>query len=217
MKLRTIALVLSVAFVSAAAHAQTGVYVTADGQQFTQKGVDNPPVSATSKNIDKLWLAGGTYGIYYDFNKLPGIHKLKTGPIVVGLDGRGDIYRLNVYGSQIDREDGLLSLRIATKKPLKQSYLLHTTPYLQGGFGIGHTRNALRTYYNNDFIYQGSLGFDRPLTKKSKNLDWRVIEVSVGSLANYPTGYYSGNGGSSPNQSNYMITLGSGIVFRSKR
>jgi hypothetical protein len=208
--------VLSVAFVSAAAHAQTGVYVTADGQQFTQKGV-NLPAQANSKDVDKLWLAGGTYGIYYDFNKLPGIGKLKTGPIVVGLDGRGDIYRLNVYGSQIDREDGLLSLRIALKKPLPQAYMLHTTPYLQGGFGIGHTRNAERTYYNNTFIYQFSLGFDRPLTKKSKNLDWRVLEVSGGSLADYPTGYYSGNGGHGPNQSNYMITLGTGIVFRSKR
>ena len=38
MKLRTIALVLTVVFAFAVAHAQTGVYVTADGQQFTEVG-----------------------------------------------------------------------------------------------------------------------------------------------------------------------------------
>jgi hypothetical protein len=41
--------------------------------------------------------------------------------------------------------------------------------------------------------------------------------VSGASLANYPTGYYPGNGGAGPGQSNYLITLGTGIVFRSKR
>ena len=214
MKLRTIALVLSVALVSAAAHAQTGVYVTGDAQQFTQKGVLLFP--GTHTNIDKLWLYGATYGVYYDFNRLPLIGKLKTGPVAVGVDGRGDIFRLNVYGSQIDREDGIFSLRISAKKPTKRFLLLGTAPYGQGGFGIGHTRNAFRTYYNNNFIYQFSVGFDRPLSHKYKNLDWRVLEVSAGSLANYPTGYYAGNGGAGTNQSNHMITIGTGIVFRSR-
>ena len=144
MKLRTIALVLSVALASAAAHAQTGVYVTGDAQQFTQKGVLLFP--GTHTNIDKLWLYGATYGVYYDFNRLPLIGKLKTGPVAVGVDGRGDIFRLNVYGSQIDREDGIFSLRISAKKPTKRFLLLGTAPYGQGGFGIGHTRNALRTF-----------------------------------------------------------------------
>jgi hypothetical protein len=214
MKLRTIALVLSVALASAAAHAQTGVYVTGDAQQFTQKGVLLFP--GTHTNIDKLWLYGATYGVYYDFNRLPLIGKLKTGPVAVGVDGRGDIFRLNVYGSQIDREDGIFSLRISAKKPTKRFLLLGTAPYGQGGFGIGHTRNAFRTYYNNNFIYQFSVGFDRPLSHKYKNLDWRVLEVSAGSLANYPTGYYAGNGGAGTNQSNHMITIGTGIVFRSR-
>ncbi len=73
-----------------------------------------------------------------------------------------------------------------------------------------------RTYYNNDFIYQFSVGLDRPLSKKYKNIDWRMLEVSAGSLANYPTGYYPGNGGAGPNQSNNLITFGTGIVFRSR-
>ncbi len=216
MKLRTIALVLSVAFVSAAAHAQTGVYVTGDAQQFTQKGVDYTLTSPSSKNIDKLWLYGAAYGVYYDFNRLPFIGKLKTGPVAIGVDGRGDTYRLQVYGSQIDRQDGILSLRLSAKKPMKRTLLLNSAPYIQGGFGIGHTRNALRTYYNNNLIYQFSAGLDRPLSHKYKYLDWRVLEVSAGSLNNYPTGYYMGNGGAGPNQSNFLLTFGTGIVFRSR-
>ncbi|MGP8258511.1 MAG: hypothetical protein ACLQM6_00990 [Acidobacteriaceae bacterium] len=216
MKLRTIALVLSVAFVSAAAHAQTGIYVLGIGQQFTQVGVDNPPISTSSKNTDKVWLGGAAGGVYYDINRLPGIGKLKTGPIVFGVDGRGDVLRVNLYGSQIDRVDGLFSIRVATKKPLPQKYMLNTTPYLQGGFGIGHTRNAFRTYYNNDWIYQFSVGLDRPLSHKYKHLDWRMLEVSGGSLQNYPTGYYALDGGNGVGQSNYMLTFGTGIVFRSR-
>ena len=209
MKLRSIALVLSVALASAA-YAQTGVYITGDAQQFTQEGVLAIP--GTHGNIDRPWLYGPTYGIYYDFTRVPGLSKIKKNPLVLGIDARGDIFRAQANGSQYDREDGIFSLRLATKKPLAVKHLpKKITPYLQGGFGIGHTRIPARTTYNNNFIYQGSFGVDRQLPGKFKKFDWRVFEVSVGSLANYPTGYYPGGAG--PNQSNYLITLGTGLVF----
>jgi hypothetical protein len=205
MKLRTIALVLTVVFAFAVAHAQTGVYVTADTQQFNQMGVDGhaPPGGQT----DRPLLIGAAYGVYYDINHLPRHGAFKTGPIVLGIDARGDTFRLTEYGSQFDRQDGIFSIRVATKKPL----LLKTTPYLQGGFGIGHTRIPFRTTYNNNFIYQVSLGADLRLHGR---LDWRLFEVSAGALAKYPTGYYSFNGGAGPNQSNYLLTFGTGLVFR---
>ena len=93
----------------------------------------------------------------------------------------------HIYDSQFDREDGIFSLRIAAKRPFRYSY--GTYPYLQGGFGIGHTRNPFRATYNNDFIYQASIGIDHPLHGKFKKFDWRVLEASVGSLKDYPTGY----------------------------
>ena len=207
MKLRSIALVLSVALASAA-YAQTGVYITGDAQQFTQEGVLAIP--GTHGNIDRPWLYGPTYGIYYDFTRVPGFSKIKKNPLVLGIDARGDIFR----GSQYEREDGLFSLRLATKKPVKVKDLPKFTPYLQGGFGIGHTRIPARTTYNNNFIYQGSFGVDRQLPGKFKKFDWRVVEVNVGSLDNYPTGYTSFNGGHGAGQSNYLITLGTGLVFR---
>jgi hypothetical protein len=207
MKLRTIALVLTVVFAFAVAHAQTGVYVTADTQQFNQMGIDAH--AAPGGQTDRPLLIGTAYGVYYDVSRLPYIGKLKTGRIVLGIDGRGDTFRLTEYGSQFDRQDGIFSIRVATKKPL----LLKTTPYLQGGFGIGHTRIPFRTTYNNNFIYQVSLGADRKLRGR---LDWRAFEVSAGALAKYPTGYYSFNGGAGPNQSNYLLTFGTGLVFRSR-
>jgi hypothetical protein len=207
MKLRTIALVLIFVSAFAAAQAQIGVYVTADTQQFTQEGVLSSP--GKHSNTDRPWLIGTAYGVYYNVDRLPYIGKLKTGPVVLGIDGRGDTYRLNEYNSQIDRQDGIFSIRVATRKP----FVLKSVPYLQAGFGIGHTRNPFRTTYNNNFIYQASAGFDRKIRGR---LDWRVLEITGGSLANYPTGYTSLNGGAGNGQYNYMLTFGTGIVFRSR-
>ena len=198
MKLRSIALALALSIaLASAAHAQAGVYVTFEAQQFTQDGIyANPGIHG---NVDRPWLYGPTYGVYYDMTHLPKLGALKTGPFVVGLDGRGNVLRLSEYGSQLDREDGLISIRVSTK-----AQHFGTSPYIQGGFGIGHTRVPFAAHYSNNLIYQFSLGVDR---KIHKNFDWRVVEASAGSLANYKVG-----GGGNP--SNYMITLSTGVVFR---
>jgi hypothetical protein len=203
MKLRSIALVLAVTLVSAAAYAQSGVYLTMDAQQFTQTGVDLPPFP-NSADVDRPWLYGPGYGVYYDVTRLPYLGALKTGPVVLGIDGRGDTLRLSEYGSTFARQDGIFSIRVATKNKFKG-----TTPYIQGGFGIGHTKVPFRTYYSNNFIYQFSVGADRKLRGR---VDWRVIDASAGFLGNYSTGYYPLGVG--PNQTNYMVTLGTGLVFR---
>jgi hypothetical protein len=203
MKLRFIALVLSFALVSAAAYAQAGVYVLMEAQQFTQEGVDFPAFP-NSADIDRPWLYGPAYGAYVDIKKIPYFGVLKTGPVVVGFDARGETLRLSEYGSQFDKEDGLFSLRVATKHEM-----FKTTPYIQGGFGIGHVRVPFRANYSNSFDYQFSVGADRRL---SKHFDWRVVEASAGFLQNYSTGYYPG--GTGPNQSNYTVTLATGFVYR---
>lgn len=203
MKLRSIALVLTIALASAAAYAQSGAYLTFNAQQFTQEGVDLPP-HPNSADIDRPWLYGPAYGVYYDVTHLPYLGKLKTGPIVIGIDARGETLRLSEYGSQFDEQNGIFSLRLAAKNPL-----LGSTLYVQGGFGIGHTKVPFRTAYSNNFIYQFGIGADRKLHNK---IEWRVVEATAGFLGNYNTGYYPLGVG--PNQSNYMVTLGTGLVFR---
>jgi hypothetical protein len=207
MKLRSIALVLAVTLASAAAYAQTGLYVTMDSQQFTQVGVNVIP-TAGSANTDKPWLFGPAYGIYYDVTRLPHIlvlpgGPLKTGPVLIGIDGRGDTLRLSLYHETFNRQDGIVDLRISTKKAFKG-----TTPYIMGGFGIGHTKVYGRTYYSNNLVYQFGLGADH---KIAKHIDWRVVEATAGFLQGYNTGYSAS--GLGPGQSNYLVTLGTGLVF----
>ncbi|HEX9198046.1 MAG TPA: hypothetical protein VF865_00685 [Acidobacteriaceae bacterium] len=197
MKLRSIALALSVMLVSAAAKAQSGVYITFNAQQFTQDGIyANPGIHG---NVDRPWLYGPGYGIYANITRLPYLGKLKTGPFAVGIDARGETLRLREYGSGLNRQDGLFSLRVAPKKQL-----MGTTPYVQGGFGIGHTRIPFATHYSNNFVYQFGLGVDRRL---NKHFDWRVVEATAGFLGDYKVG-------TAANQSNYLVTLGTGIVYR---
>ena len=81
---------------------------------------------------------------------------------------------------------------------------MRSTPYVQGGFGIGHTRIPFATHYSNNIVYQFGVGIDR---KVHRNIDWRVVEATAGFLGNYQVGYGS-------NQSNYLVTVGTGLVFR---
>ena len=137
----------------------------------------------------------------------PILGKLKTGPVVVGIDGRGETLRRSEYGSTFNRQDGLFSIRVSARDKMKGGLV----PYFQGGFGVGHTKVPFRTSYSNNFFYQFSLGADK---KIHKNIDWRVVEASAGTLADYNTGYYPLGVG--PGQSNYNITLATGLVFRLK-
>lgn len=203
MKLRSIALVLTAALVSAAAHAQSGVYLSMDAQQFTQEGVlVNPGLHS---NIDRPWLYGPIYGVYFDVTRLPKLGALKTGPVVFGLDARGDTLRYTEpWGGAFMRQDGIISLRVAPRKAFNGA-----TPYFEAGLGIGHTKVPFRTNYSNNFIYQFGGGVDHRIAKK---IDWRVVEATLGVLKGYHTGYsLSGLG---PNQSNVMFSLSTGIVFR---
>jgi hypothetical protein len=211
MKLRTIAIALTITLASAAARAQSGVYVTFNAQQFTQEGLYVDPAHTTTGphgNVDRPWLFGPGYGIYYDITRIPNLFfikggPLKTGPVVIGIDGRGETLRVSEYGSTLNRQDGIMSLRIATKKPF-----MRTTPYIQGGFGIGHTKIPSANTYQNNLIYQFGIGADRTIRK---HIDWRVVEATAGFLGDYTVGSTPISG-----QSNYMVTLGTGLVFRIK-
>ncbi|MGA1983669.1 MAG: outer membrane beta-barrel protein [Acidobacteriaceae bacterium] len=205
MKLRTIAIVLTVVLASAAAYAQTGVYLSFSAQQFTQEGVNTFSTHAGSQNIDRPWLYGPTYGVYYDVTHLPYLGKLKTGPVVVGIDARGQTLRDGVYYGTFNAQDGIFSLRVATKNTVKG-----VTPYVEGGFGIGHTKVPGRTYYSNNLMYQFGVGVDYNV---HKHIDWRIVEITGGFLGSYATGYYPSGVG--PNQSNSILTLSTGLVFRS--
>lgn len=194
MKLRSIAIVFALAIASVAAHAQAGIYATFDAQAFNRSGIAAQP-AAGSSNSDTPWLYGPTVGAFYTIHRIPKLGELHTGPIGIGLDGRGDF----MHGSLYDRADGIISLRFTPKKPMHG-----LSPYIQGGAGIGHTKIPHALYYSNNWSYLLAVGADRKL---KGHVDWRVIEASAGFLGNYSSG--NGNG-----QSNYIINLGTGLTFR---
>ena len=203
MRLRSIALVVTILLAHAAVRAQSGVFLTFDAQQFTQDGIyANPGIHG---NVDRPWLFGPGYGVYYDLNKLPKLPLLKgrpgTGPVVLGIDARGATLRVSEYGSTLNRQDGIFSLRVAPRNKF-----MNTTPYLIGGFGIGHTKRPLAANYTNNFIYQFGVGVDR---RVRQHIDWRVVEATAGFLGDYVTG-------TGANPSNYLVTLRTGVVFRIK-
>ena len=193
MKLRSIAIVLAFALASAAAHSQAGVYATFDAENFNLTGLFvNPP--AGSSNSADPWLYGPTFGAYYDISHIPKLGALHTGPFKVGIDARGDVLR----GAQYSRADGLFGLRLSPKTPLAG-----IKPYIQGSFGIGHTKVPGALYYSNNLAYQFAIGADRKL---KHHVDWRIAEASAGFLGNYKAG-------SSATNSNYIVMVGTGFVF----
>jgi hypothetical protein len=214
MKLRSLALFLAFAFASAAAHAQAGVYLTFDAQQFNQSGIYANPASTPTGphgNVDSPWTYGAGYGAYYDFTHVPNLLTiltagtgsrtvtLHTGPVVLGVDGHGETMRLSEYNSTLNRQDGVFSIRAAAKSPVMKS-----TPYVYAGIGIGHTKIPFATNYQNNIYYQFGVGVDRKIRGR---LDWRILDANAGFLNSYTVG-------AGPNQSNYLITLGTGFVYR---
>jgi hypothetical protein len=197
MKLRSVTILFALAVASAAAYAQAGVYATFDAQDFYRSGiVSNPP--AGSSNSDSPWLYGPTFGAYYDpaTIHIPKLGTLHTGPIKLGIDGRGDILRTD---TQYSRDDAIVSIRVTPKSPL-----MGVRPYVQGGAGLGHTKVPGQLNYVNNWSYLLAVGADR---KIKGHLDWRVIEGSAGFLGNYKPGLGA-------NATSYIITVGTGLSFR---
>jgi len=197
MKLRSITILFAFAIAAAAAHAQAGVYATFDAQDFTRTGLlANPP--AGSSNSDSPWLYGPTFGAYYTPSHIhiPMLGTLHTGPFLLGIDARGDILRTD---SAYSRDDAIISIRVTPKTPIGG-----VVPYIQGGAGEGHTKVPGQITYTNNWSYLLAIGADRKLKGR---IDWRVVEASAGFLGNYKAGLNS-------SESNYIITVASGLVIR---
>lgn len=197
MKLRSITILFAFAVATVAAHSQSGIYATFDAQDFTRTGLlATPP--AGSSNSDSPWLYGPVFGLYYTPSHIhiPKVGNLHTGPVKIGLDLRGDVFRTNTNYS---RDDGIISLRVTPNAPL-----MGVRFYVQGGAGIGHTKVPGQTNFTNNWSYQAAVGADRKLKGR---FDWRVVEAGAGFLGDYKAG-----GGA--NDNNYMITLGTGLVVR---
>jgi hypothetical protein len=202
MKLRSIAILFALAVPSAAAYAQSGVYASFDAQDFTRTGVNVHPDAPGSANTDSPWLLGPVFGAFYTIHHIPKLGTLHTGPVAIGIDARGDIFHGSSSGwpkGVYTREDALVGLRLTPTHPM-----MHVMPYVQGSAGEGHTKIPGALIYTNNWSYQFAIGADRKLKGR---MDWRVVEASAGFLNKFA-------GGANTNNSNYIITVGTGLVVR---
>ncbi|MDP9038320.1 MAG: hypothetical protein M3O02_03475 [Acidobacteriota bacterium] len=193
MRLRFLASLFALVVGAATARAQSGVYAMFDAQQFTRSGLLAAPVGGQS-NTESPWLYGTTFGAFYTVHRIPKLGELHTGPLAIGFDARGTIVRTN---TQLNRDDGILSLRVTTKNPFAR-----VKPYVQGGAGVGHTKVPGQLSFTNNWSYLFAVGADRTI---HKHLDWRVVEVSGGFLGSYTSG-------SNVNNSNRLLNLATGLV-----
>jgi len=174
---------------SVAAHAQFGIYATANGNWFG--GVNCPSfASPCAENDGKVKPFGGAYGIYYDFRNV--------GPVRLGVDARGAVESANKRadsgaggGGIVRHYEVLGGVRATFHTPVKW---LH--PYAEIAGGI--TRNNASGLYTNTIhvpappppilsfnpqqytvypLIKGFVGLDIPLMPF---LTFRAVELGIG-------------------------------------
>ena len=149
-------ILLVLAFTSAAASAQVGIYGNFATVHLTDYGGGN------------FWTYGPGAGIYYDF--------LHFGPIRIGVDLRGN----RLWGNEEDYWSGLGGVRLVVKPPV-----LPFRVYVQGSAGVGGVKASgntgnLSSSYSNKFQYDAFAGTDFTLLP---HIDWRVVEVGYGRMS----------------------------------
>jgi hypothetical protein len=165
MRLHLWRILLVLAFSTAAASAQVGIYGNFAAVHLT-----------TNSGGANTWEYGPGAGLYYDFAHL--------GPIGLGSDLRFS----QMWGNGLDYRSGLGGVRLVLKAPV-----LPVKAYVQGSAGVGATKasgNAgnLPNNYGYKFQYDVFGGADVTLLPR---IDWRVAEIGYGRMS----GIGNGNSG----------------------
>ncbi len=190
MNLRKLSLSFSLLLLTAAAHAQLGVYATASVERMSNIAYTDPISSSTNAHVDPI---GGTGGVYYDLKSF--------GPIRLGADLRGDVLTTkrgaliesNGFGAHIYSVLGGVRATIHLPKP-------YIRPYIQGSAGLGRTNFGIQYNLTNNFEYHGYVGADLTI---APFMDWRVVELGTGMLVS-----------NTPTSRNYPLnSISTGFVF----
>lgn len=154
---RRLGLFCAVLSLTAAAHAQFGVYGKFDLNHYN---FNNGGTAATT-------FYGGGFGIYDDFVKL--------GPVRGGVDLRESL----VSGGNYNYRSTLFGARVALKAPV-----LPLRPYVQASVGVGGTKSKgpfaagiSGASYSNKFTYQVLGGLDWTVFP---HVDFRALEIGFG-------------------------------------
>jgi hypothetical protein len=194
MKLRFLVPALALAFTTIAAHAQVGIYVNPVVSRITNSVADTGPFAFLGSGETAQTFGGVDFGAYYDF-----AHFSKAD---VGVDMRDAIE----HGNNASLNSFLVGLRLAAK-PMSFGGL---KPYAQFSVGEGRTRPPKSNAHLNRLQYGIFVGVDKAL---AKHVDWRIIEVSYGSVDTISSHDFNGP---TPIPAARILTLSTGFVFRFK-
>ncbi len=193
MKLRFFAaIVVALGMTTIAAHAQVaGIYINPIGTHVTNSYADSGPFAFLGQNSTAQTFYGISIGGY--------VNLYHEGKLDAGLDIRDTIE----HGNSASLNQFLVGGRISGS-PFK----LPIKPYAQLSVGAGTTRAPTNNLHITRFVPSVAGGVDYTL---NRIFDWRVIEVSYGSLATVSTSTV-GSGPTIPNSR--LLGFSTGFVIK---
>ncbi len=194
MKLRFLAPALALALTTIAAHAQFGVYVNPVVSRISNSTADTGPFAFLGDGQKSQIFGGVDFGGYYDF-----AHYSKAD---VSVDMRDAIE----HGNNASLNSFLVGLRLAAK-PMAFGGI---KPYAQFSVGAGRTRAPLTNAHVDRLQYGIFGGVDKAI---SKHVDWRIVEISYGSVTTISSQTF---GGPTSIPAARVLGFSTGLVFRFK-
>jgi hypothetical protein len=185
------AIVVALAMTTIAARAQLGIYVNPIGTHVTNSVADTGPFAFLGQDSKSQWFYGVSIGSYMNL--------YHQGKVNAGLDVRDTIQ----HGNNASLNQFLVGGRVAVspfKIPIK--------PYAQLSVGAGTTRAPTNNVHITRFVPSVAVGADYTL---SRHFDWRIFEVSYGSLATVSTSSV-GSGPNIPNS--HLLGFSTGFVIK---
>lgn len=193
MKLRFLAIALFLAFATVAAEAQVGLYLNPVVSRISNSTPDHGVFAFLGDGATSQIFGGVDFGGYYEF-----AHYAKSD---VSIDVRDAIQ----HGNNASLNSFLVGLRLAAKP---MAYNLK--PYGQLSVGAGRSKSPLSPVHISKFQYGIFAGVDKPV---NKHVDWRIVEVSYGSLTTVSSSIF---GGTTPIPAANVLGFSTGFVFRFK-
>ena len=192
MKLRFFVPALVLALSTIAAQAQIGLYLNPVVSRISNSKPDDGPFAFLGDGQTSRIFGGVDFGGYYEFAHYPKAN--------VSLDMRDAIQ----HSSTASLNSFMVGLRLAAS-PMRYRF----KPYVQFSVGAGRSESPLSSAHIEKLQYGIYGGLDKSL---NKHVDWRIVEVSYGSVTTVSSAIYDSN--TTPIPAAKVLGFSTGFVFR---
>jgi hypothetical protein len=192
MKLRFLVPAFGLALSTIAAQAQIGLYLNPVVSRVSVSAPDTGPFAFLGDGVTSRIFGGVDFGGYYEFAHGP------------KYDLSADIRDTIQHGNSASLNSFMVGPRLAAKP---MAYGLK--PYAQLSIGAGRTESKLSPAHVEKLQYGIYGGVDKPLNKR---VDWRIVEVSYGSVSAISSAIYDSGATAIPTAR--VLGFSTGFVFR---